>query len=119
MRINMIARYRAPEIRHERADRRQYRFCNPVEELALPPRTGFTCVHDIEGNQPGQDGRGDQEPHVIDQNDQDNFEMARMTELTRGSGRGFDFLLNIGSILANKGSSGQLARKTAISPFLT
>jgi len=56
------------------ADRRQQRLGDPVQKLGHGRHERVARVDDIEGDQPGQNGRSDQQPDIKIQNDKNDVE---------------------------------------------
>jgi len=91
------------------------RLGDPVQKLRDPPRQNWLRVfHDIEGDQPRQDGGGNQQPDIKVENDKNDVENGTHGwAYSRGLVADFDFLLDIGSSpLQTRESSGQMPPKT-------
>ena len=63
-----------PRLGMNPADRRQHRLGDPVQELGHRGDELVARIHDIEGDQPGQDGGGDQKPDVKVKDDENDVE---------------------------------------------
>src|SRR5205823_12232882 len=106
----------AAQIGHELSDRRQRRLGDPVQELGHRRDELVARVHDIEGDQPGQDGRSDQKPDVEVKDDNDDIEDSAHVVGAREEGVSARYRFIPPQ---TREVPGKMTPKSMLSPFLT